>query len=106
MNTIDTSQLLTQLRAAAAVARGTPAENPAATSGVSFSSLLQDSIGQVNAMQQEASQMKSAVSMGDTSVSLADTMIMTNKAGLGFQAMVQTRNKLVEAYQEIMRMQV
>jgi len=44
--------------------------------------------------------------MGDTSVSLADTMIMTNKAGLGFQAMVQTRNKLVEAYQEIMRMQV
>jgi flagellar hook-basal body complex protein FliE len=33
-------------------------------------------------------------------------MIASSKAELGFQAMVQTRNKLVEAYQEIMRMQV
>ncbi|GAB4303225.1 MAG: flagellar hook-basal body complex protein FliE [Thiohalomonadaceae bacterium] len=106
MNTIDTSQLLTQLRAAAAAARGTTAENPAAAPGVNFSSFLQESIGQVNALQQQSAQMKTAVSMGDTSVSLVDTMIASSKAELGFQAMVQTRNKLVEAYQEIMRMQV
>lgn len=106
MNTIDTSQLLTQLRAAAAAARSAPSENPAAASGVNFSSFLRESIGQVSALQQNATEMKNAVSMGDTSVSLADTMIASSKAELGFQAMVQTRNKLVEAYQEIMRMQV
>jgi len=33
-------------------------------------------------------------------------MIAKSKAGLAFEGMVQVRNKVVEAYQEIMRMQV
>lgn len=106
MNNIDTSQLLTQLRAAAAAARNTPAETPAAAEGVNFTAMLRESIGKVNELQQTSAGMKDAFTMGDPSVSLADTMIAMNKASLGFQMMVQTRNKLVEAYQEIMRMQV
>ncbi len=106
MNTIDTNQLLMQLRAAAAVARGSAETAPAAATGANFSSLLADSINQVNGMQQNADQMKTAFTMGDPSVSLADAMIASSKAELGFQALVQTRNKLVEAYQDIMRMQV
>jgi len=106
MNNIDTSQLLSQLRAAAAAARSTPAEGPAVADGANFSAMLRDSIGKVNSLQQTAGEMKTAVSMGDPTVSLAETMIASSKAELGFQMMVQTRNKLVEAYQEIMRMQV
>ena len=106
MNSIDTNQLLMQLRAAASAARSTPVEAPEQSSGANFSSLLAESIGKVNSLQQGAEQVKQAFTLGDPTVSLADTMIATNKAGLAFQAAVQTRNKLVEAYQEIMRMQV
>ena len=106
MNNIDTSQLLIQLRAAAAAAHGSQAQAPAAATGANFSSMLTESISKVNELQQQADSMETAFSMGDPKVSLADTMIASSKAGLAFQAMVQTRNKLVEAYQEVMRMQV
>jgi len=106
MNNIDTSQLLMQLRAAAAAAKSSPAQTPAAPAGANFSSLLMESISKVNTLQQSADQMETAFSMGDPKVSLADTMIASSKAGIAFQAMVQTRNKLVDAYQEVMRMQV
>lgn len=106
MNNIDTSQLLTQLRAAAAAAGPMPTGRPEGPQNVNFSSLLTESINQVNALQQNAQQTENAFIMGDSRVSLADTMIADNKAGLAFDAMVQTRNKLVDAYQQIMQMQV
>jgi len=44
--------------------------------------------------------------MGDPNVSLADAMIASQKASVAFQATVQVRNKLVAAYEEVMRMSV
>lgn len=107
MNTIDTSQLLGQLRAAAAQAQGQsqPAQ-PATGGGENFSSLLTQSIDKVNEMQTESKELKTAFQLGDPNVSLPDVMMAGNKASLAFQAMTTTRNKMVEAYQEIMRMQV
>jgi flagellar hook-basal body complex protein FliE len=44
--------------------------------------------------------------MGDRSVTLADTMIASSKAGIALDATIQVRNKFVEAYKEIMSMPV
>ena len=44
--------------------------------------------------------------MGDQNVSLSDVMIASNKSGLAFDATVQVRNKMVEAYKEVMSMPV
>ncbi|MFA7619298.1 MAG: flagellar hook-basal body complex protein FliE [Thiohalomonadaceae bacterium] len=111
MNTIDSSQLLAQLRLAAAQAKGTgvlpAADAPAGeAAGVSFSTALKQSIETVNTMQQKSGELKQAFETGAPGVSLSDVMLAANKAQLGFQAMVQVRNKVVEAYQEVMRMPV
>lgn len=112
MNTIDSSQLLAQLRLATAQAKGAgvlPAADasPAdAAGGASFSTALKQSIDMVNGMQQDAGQLKQSFELGAPGVALSDVMLASNKAQLGFQAMVQVRNRVVEAYQEIMRMPV
>ena len=109
MNTIDTNQLLMQLRSAAAVARGsapTPAATPAVGGGDNFSTLLTQSLNKVNGMQQQASELTRAFEMGAPNVTLPDVMVAKSKAGLAFEATVQVRNKMIDAYQEIMRMQV
>ena len=47
-----------------------------------------------------------AVQLGDASVSLEETMVTMQKAQIGFQATLQVRNRLVQAYTDIMNMQV
>ena len=112
MNTINTNQLLMQLRSAAAQAQGIPQGGipaaPASTveGGANFSSLLTQSIDKVNEMQQTSSNMRQAFEMGAPNVTLPEVMLASSKAGLAFEGMVQVRNKMVEAYQEIMRMPV
>jgi flagellar hook-basal body complex protein FliE len=50
--------------------------------------------------------MATAVEMGDPKVSLAQAMIAGQKSSIAFEATVQVRNKLVEAYKEVMSMPV
>ncbi len=82
---------------------GTPAVSKASGD---FGSLLKDAVNSVNDIQKDAGQKKMAFEMGDRSVTLADTMIASSKAGIAFDATVQVRNKFVEAYKEIMSMPV
>ncbi len=105
MNKIDINQALAQMRAMAAEAQalGKPAEEP---TQVDFAALLKDSIDHVNAAQKHADSMKEAFEIGDSQANLAQVMVASQKAKISFQAMVQVRNKLVEAYQEIMRMPI
>ena len=71
----------------------------------SFADALQSSIGEVNAMQQKADAAITALASGEK-VSLHETMIAMEQADVSFRMMMQVRNKIVEAYQEILRMQV
>lgn len=105
MNTQGIDQLLSQLRAASAAAGG---NEPAATSseGPDFASLLKNSLDQVNGAQQDASNLSKAFELGQPNANLQDVMVSLQKANLSFQTMVQVRNKLVSAYQEITNMQV
>lgn len=72
------------------------------TSTAQFGDMLSDAINSVHGLQQDAAQKVTAVEMGDRSVSLAEAMIASQKSSVAFEATVQVRNKLVEAYKEIM----
>ncbi len=56
--------------------------------------------------QQDSSQLANALEMGQGGVDITDVMIASQKASVSFQAMTQVRNKLVQAYQDIMQMPV
>jgi flagellar hook-basal body complex protein FliE len=71
----------------------------------SFAAVLKSSLTEVNQMQQKADAAITALATGDK-VSLHDTMIAMEQADVSFRLMMQVRNKIVEAYQEILRMQV
>ena len=104
MNTQGIDQLLGELRQAASKAAG---QEPASVAGgaANFADLLKSSLDQVNAVQQEASGLQQAFDANDPNVNLQDVMVQLQKASLSFQTMVQVRNRLVSAYQEIMSMQ-
>ena len=110
INAIDPNQLLTQMRAEQARASQQVSVNPSVqeqgTDSVNFSGVMKSAINQVNDTQQAAGKLKTAFEMGDPNVSLADAMIASQKAAVAFQATVQVRNKLVSAYEEVMRMSV
>src|SRR5574340_1620463 len=74
-------------------------------SGPSFKSVLLDSIHQVNSMQQEADQaVKSLATGGD--VNPAEVLTAVQKADIAFRMMMQIRNKLVQAYDEVKNIRV
>tara|TARA_R110001583_G_scaffold50189_6_gene156623 strand:+ start:6470 stop:6796 length:327 start_codon:yes stop_codon:yes gene_type:complete len=77
--------------------------NPASSD---FSAMLKQAIENVNGLQQNTSNLRNSFEMGDKDVSLSDVMIASNKSGLAFDATVQIRNKMVEAYKEVMSMPV
>lgn len=66
---------------------------------------LQQGLGQVNALQFKAKDLSEEAAVGGD-VDLHDVMIASEKAGVAMQLTLQIRNKMVEAYQEVMRMQV
>lgn len=77
----------------------------AETPGETFASVMQSAIRGVNGLQSAADETAVSLAKG-ADVSLHDTMIALEKADVGFQLLMQVRNKVVGAYEEIMRMQV
>ncbi len=71
-----------------------------------FSDLFKQAVNSVNDVQQQASSMATAYEKGDTGVSLSQVMVASQKASVSFQALTQVRNRLVEAYQDIMNMPI
>ncbi len=103
---ITAQDLLRQIEQLTAQAKGgIGAQSPAQPVG-EFSRLLQQSIGEVNAAQQQAADLATAFELGNSNVSLEQVIIAREKAALSFQSVLQVRNKLVEAYKEVMAMQV
>ncbi len=71
-----------------------------------FSNLLKMAVDNVNELQQTSGDLKTRMELGDPNVTLEQTMIASQKASIAFEATVQVRNKMVEAYKEIMSMPV
>ncbi len=78
---------------------------PTPATGASFGETLKASLAQVNHQQVQADRAIEELALGRRA-DLAATLVQVEKASLSFQLMAQVRNKLVEAYQEVMRMQV
>ncbi|MGF1714631.1 flagellar hook-basal body complex protein FliE [Photobacterium chitinilyticum] len=81
---------------------------PATSQQVSadFGAVLNDAVKSVNNLQSESSELATRFDQGDRSVSLSDVMIARNKSSVAFEATVQVRNKLVDAYKQLMNMPV
>lgn len=71
----------------------------------SFGDLLADAIDEVGKTQAQADQAIEKLQTGE-SRNIHEVMIAMEKAGISMRLMVQMRNKVVEAYQEVMRMQI
>lgn len=71
-----------------------------------FSQALQGALQSVSALQSQSGALQREVQLENPAVSLEETMIAMQKAGIGFQATLQVRNRLVQAYTDVMNMQV
>lgn len=83
------------------VGKQTPTTSPSA----SFADTLKGAVSETNRLLQEADSAAVNVVSGDTG-SLHQAMIALEKADISFRTLLQVRNKVLDAYQEIMRMQV
>ncbi len=106
MSEIDVSQLINQMRTMAVAAQTGDAAVPGSTGSGEFTNVLTQAIDHVNSTQKTAANMATAYELGDSNTNIAELMIALQKANISFQAMLQVRNKLVSAYQEIMSMQI
>ena len=77
----------------------------AAKSTTSFKNFLLDSIQQVNSMQQEADSAVEKMATGGD-VNPAEVLTAVQKADIAFKMMLQVRNKLVQAYEDVQAIRV
>jgi len=94
----DVDALTTELGRAQEITSGQPTTD-------SFASMLGQMVSDVNAKQNISAQAVSALQSGQT-VPLHHAVIAMEEANVSFQLMVEVRNRLLDSYQEIMRMQI
>ena len=74
--------------------------------GTGFGELFDRAINQVNDAQKASAEIAKGYEQGRPDIDVTDVMIASEKAGVSFQAMVQVRNKLIEAYRDVMNMPI
>ena len=110
MNTMDlrlqsTNSALTPISSDMAQRLTKPVQQ-AEADGHGFSHALKNALHSVSAAQNHSSHLQREVQMENPSVSLEETMVAMQKAQIGFQATLLVRNRLVQAYTDVMNMQV
>ena len=90
-----------------------PANGPKAASGAGaqgvaggFAGAMSNALASVSAAQNESTRLQQEVQMENPKVSLEETMVAIQKAQIGFTATLNVRNRMVQAYTDIMNMQV
>lgn len=73
--------------------------------GESFADTLKGAVGKVNELQQQADVKMQQLATGETT-DIADVKIAAEKADIALRLMTSVRNKMIDAYHEIMKMQV
>jgi flagellar hook-basal body complex protein FliE len=108
----DINSVLMQMRDMQVQAQGQinkPAElnsGPEKTEGPGFGEMLTNAVNNVNETQMTAGAQQTAYAQGDPNVDLTQVMISMQKASVSFQAMTQVRNRLVSAYEDVMKMPI
>ncbi len=93
-------------QAVASIKAPAAATGAAAAGGSDFVSSLDAALKNVSRNQQTSSELQRQFQLENPNVSLEQTMIAMNQSSLSFQAAVQVRNRLVQAYEQIMQMPV
>ncbi len=111
MSNMQITQVLAEMRALQARAEGVAprptAQLSAATAQpLDFANLMKGTVDRIASMQNQATALADSYESGDKSVDLTKVMLEVQKAGLAFRAMTEVRNKLVDAYQQVMNMSV
>ncbi|EPJ45986.1 MAG: flagellar hook-basal body complex protein fliE [Osedax symbiont Rs1] len=71
-----------------------------------FGQLLKTAVDKVNETQSVSKQLATAYEQGDPNVELTQVMVSLQKSSIAFEAMAQVRNRLVSAYEDIMKMPI
>ena len=82
------------------------ARGAGAVADTGFAGALSGALKAVSASQNEATALQREVQLENPNVSLEQTMVAIQKAQIGFQATLHVRNRMVQAYTDIMNMQV
>lgn len=111
MSDMRISEIVQQMQAVAARAGGAGVATgedllPGAGAPTDFGALLKASINAVNDTQQAAGQKVQRFEVGDPQMELGEVMVALQKADISFKAMTEVRNKLVDAYKDIMNMPI
>ena len=94
---VDRSQVLREIHA--------PAAEPQPASASNFANTLKSALDGVTASQKRAEMLSAGYERGEVT-DIAKVMLARQEAGVAFEATLQTRNRLLSAYQDIMRMGV
>jgi len=110
LSSLEISQVLSQMRALQARASGGSAETaesaPVTGEPSAFANMIKSQIDGVASLQNNATALANAYEAGDKSADLTKVMLEVQKAGLAFHAMTEVRNKLIDAYTQVMNMPV
>ena len=76
------------------------------TGSAEFQSMLTSAVEQVNSVQKYSNKLAEAYQLGDPNVTLSQVVVASEKASIAFEAMTEVRNRLVSAYEDIMKMPI
>lgn len=107
LNSLNTANL-SALRTSPAAAKLGGAGAGGAVAGVqgSFGEAFKTALQNVSAAQNQAGELQTQVQLGNPNVSLEETMLSMQKAQIGFTAALHVRNRMMQAYTDVMNMQV
>lgn len=111
MSEIDVRSVLSQIRALqgqvnapAVPAKGI--QTPAETGAPSFGRVMEAALDRVSLTQGKAVDLQNKFQLGDPNTDLASVMLASSRAQVEFKGLVETRNRMVRAYQDIMNMPI
>ena len=104
MSNVEINKVLAQMRT---LASGLEQNQGAPESGKpDFSAVMKQAIDKVSDQQSTAENLVTVFETGSSDASLSEVMIAMQKASVSFQAMNEVRNRLIDAYHEVMNMPI
>lgn len=102
---IDTGKTASELRQDQLEKSQATSQSTSSAAQPSFADTLKDAVGTVNQLQIDSDKKMQELATGKTT-NIPEVMMAAEKADIAMRMMVQMRNKMIEAYQEVMKMQV
>ena len=106
MSEIDVRSVLSQIRAlqTQANAPSRPVTQTGETAAPAFGRVMEAALDKVSFTQTQAADLQNKFQLGDANTDLASVMLASSRAQVEFKGLVETRNRMVRAYQDIMNM--